>query len=111
MDYRLLCPKEFFRQEYWDGLPFPTPGDLPDPGTEPTSLASPALPGGSLLRWHLGSLGGGGAVTHQSVALPSCLALPCPPSGLAPWLPEWEAISYHLEQTELYIKRVDPSLC
>ena len=25
----------FFRQEYWSGLPFPSPGDLPDPGTEP----------------------------------------------------------------------------
>ena len=26
---------EFSRQEYWSGLPFPSPGDLPDPGTEP----------------------------------------------------------------------------
>ena len=31
------------RQEYWSGLPFPSPGDLPDPGTEPTS---PTLAGG-----------------------------------------------------------------
>ena len=29
----------FSRQEYWHGLPFPTPGDLPDPGVEPMSLA------------------------------------------------------------------------
>ena len=29
----------FPRQEYWSGLPFPTPGDLPDPGIEPMSLA------------------------------------------------------------------------
>ena len=29
----------FPRQEYWSGLPFPSPGDLPDPGIEPTSLA------------------------------------------------------------------------
>ena len=29
----------FSRQEYWSGLPFPPPGDLPDPGIEPTSLA------------------------------------------------------------------------
>ena len=36
----------FFRQEYWSGLPFPTLGDLPDPGTEPTSLVFPALAGG-----------------------------------------------------------------
>ena len=30
---------EFSRQEYWSGLSFPSPGDLPDPGIEPTSLA------------------------------------------------------------------------
>ena len=36
---------EFSRQEYWSGLPFPTPGDLPDPGTELASLVSPALAG------------------------------------------------------------------
>ena len=36
---------EFSRQENWSGLPFPTPGDLPDPGIEPMSLASPALAG------------------------------------------------------------------
>ena len=34
---------EFYRQEYWSGLPFPAPGDLPVPGIEPTFLASPAL--------------------------------------------------------------------
>ena len=36
---------EFPRQEYWGGLPFPTPGDPPDPGIEPECLASPALAG------------------------------------------------------------------
>ena len=36
---------EFSRQEYWSKLPFPTPGDLTNPGIEPTSLASPALAG------------------------------------------------------------------
>ena len=29
----------FSRQEYWSGLPFPSSGDLPDPGTEPRSPA------------------------------------------------------------------------
>ena len=29
----------FSRQEYWSGLPFPSPGDLPEPGIEPRSLA------------------------------------------------------------------------
>ena len=33
----------FSRQEYWCGLPCSPPGDLPDPGIEPTSLMSPAL--------------------------------------------------------------------
>ena len=37
---------EFSRQEYRSGLPFPTPGDLLDPGIEPTSFVSPALAGG-----------------------------------------------------------------
>ena len=30
------------RKEYWSGLPFPPPGDLPDPGIEPMSPVSPA---------------------------------------------------------------------
>ena len=37
---------EFPRQEYWSGLPFPSSGDLPDPGIKPVSLVSPALAGG-----------------------------------------------------------------
>ena len=36
----------FSRQEYWSGLPYSPPGDLHNPGTEPTSLMSPALAGG-----------------------------------------------------------------
>ena len=36
----------FSRQEYWSELPSPSPSDLPDPGIEPVSLASPALAGG-----------------------------------------------------------------
>ena len=36
---------EFLRQEYWSGLPFPSPGDHPDPGIEPMSLVSSALAG------------------------------------------------------------------
>ena len=35
----------FSRQEFWSGLPFPPPGDLPNPGTEPASLMFPALAG------------------------------------------------------------------
>ena len=44
---------EFSRQESWSGLPFPTPGDLPDPGTEPMSLASPALAGQFFTTWEV----------------------------------------------------------
>ena len=40
MDYSLV---EFSRQEYWSGLPCPSPEDLPDPGIESESLPSPAL--------------------------------------------------------------------
>ena len=36
----------FSRQENWNGLLFPPPGDLPDPGIEPMFLRSPALGGG-----------------------------------------------------------------
>ena len=36
----------FSRQEYWSGLPFPSPGDLPDPGIEP---GSPALEADALI--------------------------------------------------------------
>ena len=36
----------FPRQEYWSRLPFPSPGDLPNPGIESTTLESPTLAGG-----------------------------------------------------------------
>ena len=39
-------PMEFSRHKYWSGLPFPTPGDLSDPGTDPMPLASLALADG-----------------------------------------------------------------
>ena len=45
----------FSRQEYWSGLPFPPPEDLPDPGIKPKSHVSPALKVDSLLLSHQGS--------------------------------------------------------
>ena len=44
--YQTLPSMEFFRQECWSGLLFPSPGDLPDPGIEPRSptLQADALP-------------------------------------------------------------------
>ena len=48
MDCSLPSPvsMEFSMEEYWSGLPFPTPGYLPNPGIEPASLESPAFSGG-----------------------------------------------------------------
>ena len=37
--YQAPLSMRFSRQEYWSGLPFPSPGDLPDPGIEPRSPA------------------------------------------------------------------------
>ena len=45
---------ELSRQEYWSGLPFPTPGDLPDPGMESMSSESHALQADSLPLSHQG---------------------------------------------------------
>ena len=46
--YQALPSMGFSRQEYWSGLPFPSPGDLPNPGIEPGSpaLQAEALPSG-----------------------------------------------------------------
>ena len=52
--HQAALPMGFPRQEYWSGLPFPPPEDLPDPGTEPSS---PALQADSLPLSHLGSPG------------------------------------------------------
>ena len=52
--YQALQPMGFSRQEYWSGLPFLSPGDLPNPGIEPEYLALqadslPSEPLGKLL--------------------------------------------------------------
>ena len=57
----------FPRQEYWSGLPFPPP-DLPDPGIEPVSPASPALAGGFFTTESPGKPKGG--LQFSSVAQP-----------------------------------------
>ena len=59
-----LQSMRFSRQEYWSGLPFPSPGDLPNAGIKPVSLTSPILAGGVFttappgkpLRWILASI-------------------------------------------------------
>ena len=47
----------FSRQEYWSGLPFPSPADLPNPGIKPISPVSPALQVDALLLNHWGEPG------------------------------------------------------
>ena len=54
--YQVLLPIGFPRQQYWNGLPFPTPGELPNPGMEPASLA---LAGGFSTIEPLGKLSDG----------------------------------------------------
>ena len=53
MDCSLQAPysMEFSRQEYWSGLPYPSPGDLSNLGIKPGSLASPALEGSFFNHW------------------------------------------------------------
>ena len=54
--YQAPQSMEFSRQEYWSGLPFPSPGDLPNPGIKAASPASPALQADSLPLNHRGNL-------------------------------------------------------
>ena len=54
-------PMGYCKQEYWSGLSFPSPGDLPDPGTEPASIVSPALADGLFTT----------SATWESVTFPS----------------------------------------
>ena len=46
VDCQVPSSMGFFRQEYWSGLPLPSPGDLPDPGIEsgPPALQADSLP-------------------------------------------------------------------
>ena len=55
----------FPKQEYWSGLPFPSPGDLPDPGIKPMSHAGSFL----LCRWILYQLSHQGSPCSGSVSL------------------------------------------
>ena len=69
----LLWSVEFSRQEHWSGLPFPSPGDLPDPGIEP---GSPVLHADSLLSQPSGNQSESWSVMSDSL----------PPHGLySPW--------------------------
>ena len=96
----------FSRQEYWSGLPLPSPGDLPDPGTVP---ASPALQAVSYIAGRFFTNG----ATWEAPFIPACLCakslqlcltlcnpMDCSPSGSSVHgtsqarILEWVAISY-----------------
>ena len=64
----------FFRQEYWSGLPFPPPGDLPDPGVETTSPvlqvdSLPAEPSGKLGHGQEGKRKASSSFYHSSAGI------------------------------------------
>ena len=74
------CSWGFPRHEYWSGLPFPSPGNPPSQGTEPTSPAPPALQADSL------------PLSRQGSPLEHCLQLrpslgPLTPSSAIPTPP------------------------
>ena len=71
---RLLRPWNFPRQEYWTGLPFSSPGDLPDPRMEPESLAG-----------QVGSL----PLSHQGSPVPRGCARNCRTGKLPGETPTW----------------------
>ena len=85
---RLLCPWGFSRQEYWSGLPFPSPGDLPNPEIEP---GSPALQADILPSEAQGKPGMDFVIVNDAAAtaksLQSCPTLCDPVDGSPPGSP------------------------
>ena len=88
----------FSRQEYWSGLPFPSPGDLPDPGIKP---GSPALQADALsseppkMKGYRGEIKGGQALhileSYQQPHLEPCHKTPPQtPLGWDKSFGEWE---------------------
>ena len=86
----------FSRQRYWNGLPYPPPGDLPDPGIEPASLMSPTL---ALWLHHLGSPINMYSAQFSSVAQ-LCLTLCNPMNCSTPGLPDHHQL---LEFTQTHV--------
>ena len=81
--YQVPQSMEFSRQEYWSWLPFPSPGDLPNPGIEPRSpaLQADALPseppGKPIYQVYLLSLVTCGEVLFLIIFLPISLSIHC----------------------------------
>ena len=85
-DCRLQAPLSmgFSRQEYWSGQPFPSPSDLPDPGTE---LRYPTMQADSLLLSHQGRLLSQFSSVQFSSVAQSCLTLCNPMNHSTPGFP------------------------
>ena len=95
--YRAPLSMGFSRQEYCSGLPFPSPGDLHDPGIEPTTLKSPALQADSLpteTSWKA-----------KKINYPSIL------KKLLFWkkmeIQREKQVSYRLHSASLFVRRLD----
>ena len=97
----------FSRQEYWSGLPFPSPGDLPDPGIEPGSpvLQADALtsepPGKSKIFLWAPFFGGG---KNTGMGCHSFLQEIFLTQGLNPGLPHYRQTLYCLSHQASYLK-------
>ena len=76
--HQALLSMGFSRQEYWRGLPFPFPGDLPNPRIEPGSPAFPSKPSGKPCFLLLGS---------PTPDTRCWVCVPC--SAPSPYLPPW----------------------
>ena len=86
---------EFFRQEYWSGLPFPPPGDLPNPEIE---TASPALAGRLFTAPPYGQLLPIPVLPIPKSYHPCPMPIPC-------WGNPWNPIWHSLRTRELEVKR------
>ena len=93
----------FPRQEYCSGLPFPSPGDLPNPGIKPTS---PALAGRYFTISHQGSPKDTDSVQFSSVTQ-SCLTLCNPMNRSTPGLPVHHQLP---EFTQTHVHRVSDAI-
>ena len=93
------------RQGYWSGLPFPSPGDLPNPGIRPISPVSLHWQADSLPRHHA-DWGGFNLVQFSSVAQ-SCPTLWDPMNRSMPGLPVHHQLP---EFTQIHVHRVSDAI-
>ena len=84
---------EFSRQEYWSGLPFPSPGDLPDPGIEP---GSPSL--------QVDSFGFFGGLVIKNLPTNAEEADSIPGSGRSPGEGTGNLLQYSCPENNLWIE-------